>query len=76
MRPPSFGVYATPRECTFSSGAVVVAAGALLLCAVAASAFRGTRSTSPRLEVAAGFASGVAGTVAFGAAATGARHAL
>ena len=42
---------------------VAAAAGALLLCAVAASAFRGTRSTSPRLEVAAGFASGVAGTV-------------
>jgi uncharacterized protein len=30
---------------------------------VAASAVRGARTTSPRLEVAAGFASGVAGTV-------------
>jgi uncharacterized protein len=30
---------------------------------VGASALRGRRSTSPRLEVAAGFASGVAGTV-------------
>ena len=42
---------------------VAATAGALLLCAVAASALRGARSTSPRLEVAAGFASGVAGTV-------------
>ena len=42
---------------------VAAAAGALLLVAVAASALRGARSASPRLEVAAGFASGVAGTV-------------
>jgi uncharacterized protein len=42
---------------------VAAAAGALLLAAVAASAIRGVRTTSPRLEVAAGFASGVAGTV-------------
>ena len=42
---------------------VAAAAGALLLAAVAASALRGVRSTSPGLEVAAGFASGVAGTV-------------
>ena len=42
---------------------VAAAAGALLLCAVAASAFRGARATSRPLEVAAGFASGVAGTV-------------
>jgi uncharacterized membrane protein YfcA len=42
---------------------VAAAAGALLLCAVAASLVRGARSTSPPLEVAAGFASGVAGTV-------------
>jgi uncharacterized protein len=42
---------------------VAAAAGALLLSAVAASAIRGRRSTSPPLEVAAGFASGVAGTV-------------
>ena len=42
---------------------VAAAAGALLLAAVAASAIRGRRSTSPPLEVAAGFASGVAGTV-------------
>ena len=42
---------------------VAAAAGALLLCAVAASVFRGARSTSRPLEVAAGFASGVAGTV-------------
>jgi uncharacterized membrane protein YfcA len=42
---------------------VAAAAGALLLAAVAASALRGRRSASPRLEVAAGFASGVAGTV-------------
>jgi uncharacterized protein len=42
---------------------VAAAAGALLLTAVAASAIRGVRTTSPRLEVAAGFASGVAGTV-------------
>jgi uncharacterized membrane protein YfcA len=42
---------------------VAGAAGALLLAAVAASAIRGARSTSPGLEVAAGFASGVAGTV-------------
>ena len=42
---------------------VAAAAGALLLAAVAASALRGVRTTSPRMEVAAGFASGVAGTV-------------
>lgn len=42
---------------------VAAAAGALLLCAVAASVFRGARSTSRPLEVVAGFASGVAGTV-------------
>jgi uncharacterized protein len=42
---------------------VAAAAGALLLAAVAASAIRGVRRTSPRLEFAAGFASGVAGTV-------------
>lgn len=42
---------------------VAAAAGALLLTAVVASAFRGARSTSRPLEVAAGFASGVAGTV-------------
>ncbi len=42
---------------------VAAAAGALLLSAVAASALRGARSTSHPLEVAAGFASGVAGTV-------------
>ena len=42
---------------------VAAAAGALLLSAVAASAVRGVRSTSRPLEVAAGFASGVAGTV-------------
>jgi uncharacterized membrane protein YfcA len=42
---------------------VAAAAGALLLSAVAASALRGPRASSPRLEVAAGFASGVAGTV-------------
>ena len=42
---------------------VAAAAGALLLLAVAASVARGARSVSPRLEVAAGFASGLAGTV-------------
>jgi uncharacterized membrane protein YfcA len=42
---------------------VAGAAGVLLLLAVAASALRGARRTSPRMEVAAGFASGVAGTV-------------
>jgi uncharacterized protein len=42
---------------------VAAAAGALLLTAVAASAVRGVRSASRPLEVAAGFASGVAGTV-------------
>ena len=42
---------------------VAAAAGALLLSAVAASALRGARATSRPLEVAAGFASGVAGTV-------------
>lgn len=39
------------------------AVGALLLCAVAASLARGRRQASHGLEVAAGFASGVAGTV-------------
>jgi len=39
------------------------AAGALLLLAVFASGVRGARRTSPRLEVAAGFVSGIAGTV-------------
>jgi uncharacterized membrane protein YfcA len=38
-------------------------AGVLLLSAVGASLLRGARSASPGLEVAAGFASGVAGTV-------------
>jgi uncharacterized membrane protein YfcA len=42
---------------------VSVFAGALLLAAVGASLLRGARSSSPGLEVAAGFASGVAGTV-------------
>jgi uncharacterized membrane protein YfcA len=42
---------------------VSVFAGLLLLSAVGASLLRGARSTSPRLEVAAGFLSGVAGTV-------------
>jgi uncharacterized protein len=42
---------------------VAAAAGALLLAAVGASAVRGARSTSPPMEVVAGFASGVAGTV-------------
>ena len=42
---------------------VAAAAGALLLSAVAASALRGSRASSRPLEVAAGFASGVAGTV-------------
>ena len=42
---------------------VAAAAGTLLLLAVAASVARGARSTSRPLEVAAGFASGVAGTV-------------
>jgi uncharacterized protein len=42
---------------------VAAFAGALLLTAVGASALRGARSSSPRLEVAAGFFSGVAGTV-------------
>ncbi len=45
------------------SSFVAAAAGALLLSAVAASALSGSRSTSRPLEVAAGFASGVAGTV-------------
>jgi len=39
------------------------AVGALLLCAVAGSLARGRRRASPGLEVAAGFASGVAGTI-------------
>jgi uncharacterized protein len=42
---------------------VAAAAGALLVTAVVASVARGARSTSEPLEVAAGFASGVAGTV-------------
>ncbi len=42
---------------------VAAAAGVLVLLAVAASAARGARSISARLEVAAGFASGLAGTV-------------
>jgi uncharacterized protein len=42
---------------------VAAFAGALLLSAVCASALRGARSSSPRLEVVAGFFSGVAGTV-------------
>jgi len=42
---------------------VSVFAGLLLLSAVGASLLRGARSTSPRLEVTAGFFSGVAGTV-------------
>jgi uncharacterized protein len=45
------------------SSFVAAAAGALLLSAVAASALSGARATSRPLEVAAGFASGVAGTV-------------
>jgi uncharacterized protein len=45
------------------SAFVAAAAGALLLLAVAASVVRGARSASPPLEVAAGFASGLAGTV-------------
>ena len=43
---------------------VAAAAGALLIAAAVASAFRGARRTSHPLEVAAGFASGLAGTVA------------
>lgn len=46
-----------------SSAFVAGAAGALLLAAVAASALRGARQSSHRIEVAAGFFSGVAGTV-------------
>jgi len=42
---------------------VAAAAGALLLTAVVASVVQGTRSTSRPLEVAAGFVSGLAGTV-------------
>jgi len=42
---------------------VAATAGALLLTAAIASAFRGVRRTSRPLEVAAGFASGLAGTV-------------
>ena len=45
------------------ASAIAAAAGALLLLAVAASVVRGARSVSGRLEVAAGFASGLAGTV-------------
>ena len=45
------------------ASAIAAVAGALLLLAVAASVVRGARSVSRRLEVAAGFASGVAGTV-------------
>jgi uncharacterized membrane protein YfcA len=48
---------------TTGPGFVAAAAGALLLTAVGASALRGRRAASPRLEVAAGFASGLAGTV-------------
>lgn len=49
---------------TFVSAAFVAgAAGALLLAAVAGSAIRGARTTSDGTRVAAGFASGVAGTV-------------
>ena len=43
---------------------VAVAAGALLLAAVGASVLRGVRRSSHGLEVAAGFVSGIAGTVA------------
>ena len=43
---------------------IAAAAGALLLLAVGTGLARGARDVSPRLEVAAGFASGVAGTVA------------
>jgi uncharacterized membrane protein YfcA len=43
---------------------IAAAAGGLLLVAVLTSAFSGVRRTSPPLEVGAGFASGVAGTVA------------
>ena len=45
------------------SSFIAAAAGGLLLLAVAASALRGVRASSHPLEVAAGFASGVAGTV-------------
>lgn len=45
------------------ASAIAGAAGALLLLAVGASVARGARSVSPRLEVLAGFASGLAGTV-------------
>ncbi len=45
------------------TSAVAGAAGALLVLAVAASALRGARSVSPRMELLAGFVSGVAGTV-------------
>jgi uncharacterized membrane protein YfcA len=45
------------------SAFIAAAAGGFLLLAVLASAIRGVRSTSRPLEVAAGFASGVAGTV-------------
>ena len=46
-----------------SSAFIAAAAGGFLLLAVLASAVRGVRSTSGAGEVAAGFASGVAGTV-------------
>lgn len=46
-----------------SPTAVAGAAGAFLLLAVAASVVRGARRASPRLELGAGFVSGVAGTV-------------
>jgi uncharacterized membrane protein YfcA len=46
-----------------TSAFVAGAAGALLLAAVAGSAIRGARRTSHGTQVAAGFASGVAGTV-------------
>jgi len=45
------------------SAFIAAAAGAFLLLAVLASAVRGVRSTSRPLEVVAGFASGIAGTV-------------
>lgn len=45
------------------ASAIAGAAGALLLLAVGATVARGARSVSPRLEVVAGFASGLAGTV-------------
>lgn len=48
---------------TASPTAVAGAAGAFLLLAVAASVVRGVQRASPRLELGAGFVSGVAGTV-------------